>query len=90
MSAIDKVVSEIEGCRNWSDGAKAGAIVVAKSVPLLDAFLPGGTAQVGRFKVTRRKVDQLDQFTIVPPRTAVQHCNKCGKRMFKGTCGWCR
>jgi len=88
---VTKVINEIEGCRNWDDGAKHGAIVVARSVPLLDAFVPyyGETVWIGKFLVTRRKVDQLDQFTILPPPPPVQYCTRCGKRMFKGTCGWC-
>ena len=87
----NEVIVEIEGCRNWDDGCKAGAIVVARSVPLLDAFVPYcGTVQVGRFKVTRRKVDQLDQFTIVPPSPLPNPCPKCGRDMKKWTtCSWC-
>ena len=88
---VTRVIKEIEGARNWAGGAAAGAIVVAHSVPLLAAFVPyySERVQIGRFKVTRSRVDQLDQFTIVPPPRPVQYCTKCGKRMFKGTCGWC-
>jgi len=86
----NKVIAEIEGCRNWDDGAAAGAIVVATDVPLLDAFVPYcGLVQVGRFKVTRRKIDQLDQFTIVPPPPTKRFCPNCGKRIVLRTCGWC-
>ena len=87
----NRVIAEIEGCRNWDDGAQRGSIVVAADVPLLDAFIPycGDTVLIGRFRVYRRKVDQLDQFTIVPPPPPVQYCPKCGKKLFKGSCSWC-
>jgi hypothetical protein len=86
-----EVINLLENWANW-DVQQFGMIIRRQDMPELIGVAPcvGERYQVGRFIVQRAKVDQLDQFTIIPPRIEPPRCSVCNGRLDEdGSCWWC-
>jgi hypothetical protein len=69
-----------------------GGIVTRREMPALIGIAPvcGDPVKLGPFTVTRHKVDQLDQFTVLKERKPAPRCPDCGGRLDEdGSCWWC-
>lgn len=69
-----------------------GGIVRRSEMPELVSIAPncGDPVQVDEFTITRRKIDQLDQFTISKPLPKPKRCPVCNGRLDSdGSCWWC-
>jgi len=70
-----------------------GGIIRRDEMPELISVAPcvGERYRIGKFTVTRAKVDQLDQWTVSKPIPAKVPCPICGKeiRPTASFCIWC-
>lgn len=73
-------------------GQPFGMIITRKEMPELYAFAPvcGDRVQIGRYTITRAKMDHLDQFTITKPLSKRPRCPECNMRLdADGSCWFC-
>ena len=69
-----------------------GSIIRRSEMPELMSIAPncGTSVQVDEFTITRRKIDQLDQFTVTKPIAQPKRCPVCNGRLdADGSCWWC-
>ena len=69
-----------------------GSIIRRSEMPELMLIAPvcGNSVQIDEFTITRRKIDQLDQFTVTKPLVQPKRCPVCNGRLdADGSCWWC-
>ena len=78
--------------RTRLQGQPFGCIITRSEFPQLISIAPvcGSPVELDEFTITRRKVDQLDQFTVSKPLPKPARCPVCNGRLDSdGSCWWC-
>ena len=69
-----------------------GSIITRSEFPQLISIVPlcGKPVKLEEFTIVRRKMDQLDQFTVSKPLVKRPRCPVCKGRLdADGSCWWC-